>query len=131
MLSHFEKSVFLIHSTRILSAWLTQFVRGFQSLPHFPGAYTLTQLARPFFKSLFPFPSFLFRSLLRYFRQSPILMPRPAALIQPINLSWFKQISKDRFYQFNRRFLSKTNFDLWNPFTNRLFEVMRYFPLHT
>ena len=36
----------------------------------------------PFLKSLFPFPSFLFYPLLRYFRQSPpTLMQLPPALI--------------------------------------------------
>ena len=38
------------------------------------------------------------------------LMQPPPALIQSINLSWVKRISKGRFYQFDCRFLSKINF---------------------
>ena len=39
-------------------------------------------------------------------------MQIPPALLQPTNLSWFKQILKGRIYQLNCRFLSKTNFNV-------------------
>ena len=64
----------------------------------------------PFLKFLFPLPSFLFHSLLRYFTVPPTHTQPPPALIRPTNLLWFKQISKELFYQFNCRFLSKFNF---------------------
>ena len=44
----------------------------------------------------------------------------PSSCSNQTNLSWFKQISKGRIYQFNCRFLSKINFNILNPFTNRL-----------
>ena len=64
----------------------------------------------PFLKFLFPLPSFLFHSLLRYFTVPPTHTQPPPALIRPTNLLWFKQILKELFYQFNCRFLSKFNF---------------------
>ena len=70
----------------------------------------------PFFKSLFPLPSFLFYPLLRYFRQSPPHLHAtpsyPNLIYQPSlhTMNGFKQISEGWFYQFNCRFLSKIKF---------------------
>ena len=75
----------------------------------------------PIFKFLCPLPSFPFHPLLRYFRQfTPPSCKSVSQPFWPTNLSWFKQISKGWIYQFNCHFLSKTNFNLLNPFTNRL-----------
>ena len=76
----------------------------------------------PLLKSLCPVPSFLFHSLFRYSIKTvpPTLTQIPPALIWPTNLPWFEQISKVWIYQFNCCFLSKMNFNLLNPFTNRL-----------
>ena len=53
-----------------------------------------------FLKSLFLLPSFLFHSLLRYFKHSPLptLTQPPTILIRAVSLPWFKQISKGQFY---------------------------------
>ena len=48
------------------------------------------------------------------------LTQTPPALMRPNNPSWIKQISKGRFCQFSRYFLSKSSFNLLDPFTNRL-----------
>ena len=40
----------------------------------------------------------------------PTLKESPLVLIWSTNLPWFKQISRERFYQFNCHFLSKINF---------------------
>ena len=69
----------------------------------------------PFLKSLCSLPSVLFHPLLRYFRQShPTLTKISLAIIRPINISWFKQISKGQIYQVNCRFLTKINFNILN-----------------
>ena len=50
----------------------------------------------------------------------PTLTQIPPTLIRPTNLSWFRYTSKGRIYKSNCGFLSKINFNLLNPFTNRL-----------
>ena len=100
---------------------LTIVRKGVPVPPPFFQAPTPWPSIPPFLKSLFPLSSFLFHPVLRYFRQSPPPSHNPlVSLIQPTNLSWFKQISKRLFYQFNCHFLSKLIFNLLNPFTNKL-----------
>ena len=92
-------------------------VRGF--LPPHSLRHPLLDLASPpLLKSLFPLLSFLFHSLLRYFRQFPHphatpFCPNPSH--KPylhIDIGFiiigFKQILKGWFYKFNYRFISKT-----------------------
>ena len=69
---------------------------------------------------------YMIKKIRRKIDSSPTLTQIPAALIRPTNLSWFKQISKGWIYQFNCRFLSKINFNLLNPFTNRLWDIFRF-----
>ena len=88
----------------------TQFVRvpasSFSRHPTLDPACPL-----PFLKFFLPLPSFLFHPPFKVFLTvPPTLTQFPPALIRPTNLPWFKQISKGRFYQFNCRFLSKSNF---------------------
>ena len=60
------------------------------------------------------------------------LMQPPPALIQSINLSWVKRISKGRFYQFDCRFLSKINFPYFKSLYKQVkgYLLMRYFQIH-
>ena len=93
-----------------VSSWMETIVHKGAPVPLFKAPTPWPRLA-PFFKSLFPLPSFLFHPLLRYFRQFPPPAHKPLPpLIRPTNLPWFKQISKRWFYQFNCCFLSKINF---------------------
>ena len=83
----------------------TQFVTGFQPslLRHLP--------LEPDCNLFIFLPLFSVPPTFKVFQTvSPTLMQPPTALIQPTNLSWFKQISKGQFYQFNCCFLSKINF---------------------
>ena len=83
----------------------------------FRGAYQ----NHPFLRSMCPHPSFLFHPHFKVFQTVPHTFTQiPPALIWSTNLSWLKQISKGQIYQFNCRFLSAINFNLLNPFTNRL-----------
>ena len=79
----------------------------------------------PFLKSLFPLPHFLFHPLLTIV--TPILTQPPTALIRPIKLPWFKQISKGRFYQYNCRFLSKINFWYFISFYKKVILIYEIF----
>ena len=101
--------------------WHYNIVRkGLLAPPPFLSHPPLDQ-ACPLLKSLCPLSSFLFHPVLRCFRQfPPPSWQNPPVLILPTNLSWFKQISKGQIYHFNCHFLSKINFNLLNPFTNRL-----------
>ena len=67
----------------------------------------MTQLSPLPFKILVSCPLF---SVSPLFKVSPTLTQPPPVLICPTNLSWFKQISKGLFYQFNCHFLSKIDF---------------------
>ena len=104
-----------------ISILLLTLVRKGAPVPPFFRHPPLDPVFPPFLKSLFLLSSFLFHPVLRYFRQSPPPSHNPlVSSIQPTNLSWFKQISKSLFYQFNCHFLSKSIFNLLNPFTNSL-----------
>ena len=94
--------------------------KGVPASPLFKAPIRWPRLLPPFLKSLFPLFSFLLHSLLRYFDSSPQPHANPSCPNRPTNPPWIKQISKGRFCQFNRYFLSKSFFNLLNPFTNRL-----------
>ena len=84
---------------------LPQFVRGFQALPLFEGP-TL-EPAFPLLKIFVSPPFFYVPPGFKLFQTvSPALTQPPTAL----NLPWFRQMSKGRYFQFNCHFLSKIMF---------------------
>ena len=110
----FYSEIALIHQSPIKKQspppkkWL-EIVRKGVPIPPPP----LTQVD-PLLKSLFPLsvpPPFKV-----FWTVPPTLKQPPTAQIRPTNLSWFKQISKGRFYQFNCHFLSKINFQYFKSF---------------
>ena len=118
--THFE--IFLILSwSQFWILWDWSFNKRIPAPPFFKRPTPWPSLP-PLFKHFVSPPLFFVSPTLKYFRQSLPLTLRqiPPALIRPTNLSWFKQTSKGWIYQFSCGFLSKDNFNLLSPFTNRL-----------
>ena len=125
-LMDYKLLTFEFFSSICLLIYPPQFVRGFQppSLRHRP----LDPACRPLFKIFVPPPLFSFPLPFKVFQTVPSTLTQlPHALTRPNDRLWFKQISKGEFYQFNCCFISKINFNLINPFTNRF---MGYFQVH-
>ena len=104
------------------TTWLRCIVRkGVPVPPLFKAPTPWPSLPPPFLKSLFPLLSFLFRPLLRYFRQFPPHSPTPLLTLfnQPTFLG-LNKYQKDDFTSSTVTFYQKSIFNLLNSFTNRL-----------
>ena len=114
------KNSLLWHRTKT-SFLESQFVRGFQT-PLFKAPTPFLSLPPTHLFKFFVFPPlFSVPPPFKVFQTvPPTLTQIPPAVICSTNISWFKQIAKGQIYQFNCCFLSKINFNLLNPFTNRL-----------
>ena len=89
----------------------TQFVRGFPPPPPFSKQPLFDPACPTLFKIFVSALLFSVAPPFKVFQTVPPTLTQPlTALIRPTNLPWFKQISKERLYQFNCRFLSKINF---------------------